>query len=319
MRIISREMLYRPVFIVGCSRSGTTLLGSMLGVADECIVTPESQFLIEAFRISRSFSDNKEGKSFNKIADFIVNHWRFKLWGLKDLNAELVKGTDVAEIMSCLITGYAKQQKKINTSVWIDHTPTHVKWILDIIKFFPNAKFIHIVRDGRAVMNSVKKLDWGLTSPQEISQWWAQQISLGFLAEQKVPDRIMRIKYEDLLYNSDQILKQVCNFLNLKYRSEMLSGVGFQKPSYTQKQHSLIGEKPKTANAEKWKKELSQRDIELFEYYSGNMIELLGYKSVFGMYANKPTKKELLYNFIKKDIRKAFDLVKNRYRRYKSI
>ena len=72
--------MMKTVFIGGCVRSGTTLLGSILGTHDKCICTPESRFKIDVIKM---------GQHPNEVADIdtyfqsIQKMWRFKIWNLK--------------------------------------------------------------------------------------------------------------------------------------------------------------------------------------------------------------------------------------------
>ena len=67
----------KPVFIGGCDRSGTTMLGAMIGAHPDCITTPESQFKISAFQ-----NINQNGNQLQQYLRNILNNWRYRLWAV---------------------------------------------------------------------------------------------------------------------------------------------------------------------------------------------------------------------------------------------
>jgi len=264
---------FKPIFIGGCSRSGTTFLGSLLGTHKSCLCTPESQFKVEILQTI--------GKETNKNAYLqLVNNYRFKIW---DINYpfEQFNGLPPKQIIENIITIYARNQGKQKFDYWIDHTPNNLQYAKLLLGYFPNAKFIHIIRDGRAIASSIKKLSWGWYSPKSIAQLWLTELSYGFATECALSnDKVIQIKYEDLIMSTDNVLKTLCNFIDIEYSDALLRGNGFRLPTYTRDQHTLVGRKPQVSRINAWIKDLSARYIELFEYYAGNMLVMNGYKLI---------------------------------------
>jgi len=94
-------------------------------------------------------------------------------------------------------------------------------------------------------------------------------------------DRFFQIKYEKLIKSTETVLMDLCNFIGLEYSDNLCRGIGFNLPKYTKKQHALVGKKPQESRINSWEKELSKRYLELFEFYSGNMLKTLGYEPIF--------------------------------------
>ena len=282
----------RTIFIGGCDRSGTTLLGSMLGGAKNCIATPESQFKTAILPYCRK----KDGTVDVRLASRrIVKHWRFKLWGLRESDYDWVLqiSSSYSELIGNLVKAYAIKIGKTDAIVWIDHTPNNLQYAETLLNFFPEAKFVHIVRDGRAGAASVIPLDWGPNTIIHAAHWWVERIAFGLAAESFLgPQRIIRVKYEDLLRKPEIILHQLCNFFDIKFNPEMLEGKGFIPPQYTRSQHRLIGRKPDLTRLEAWRTKLSSREIEIFEALTGDFLVYLGYKPLYGILAKGPNRKE---------------------------
>jgi len=300
----------RAVFIGGCDRSGTTLLGSMLGGAENCITTPESQFKTDVLPYCRK----KDGTVDVKLAYCrIVKHWRFKLWGLRESDYDwLIQGaSSYSELIKSLVKSYTIRNGKADVNVWIDHTPSNLRYAKILLDFFPEAKFVHMVRDGRAVAASVIPLDWGPNTIICAAHWWVERVAFGLAAEFFLgPERIIRVKYEDLLRKPEVTLRQLCNFFDIEFNPEMLEGKGFTPPQYTISQHRLIGRRPDFTRLEAWRTELSPRDVEIFEALTGDFLVYLGYQPLYGALAMGPSRRERVLSnmieFLKKRVVNRF-------------
>lgn len=284
-------MIDRQIFIGGCSRSGTTLLGAMLGAHRQAICTPESHFKIDVLR-SPIFIEN--GVDQAAALDFIERHWRFKIWQLSlaetAVSHEEDGETSFACLMNAIVHQYAAQQNKPEASIWVDHTPENISYVRALLQQFPQAKFIHIVRDGRAVAASIMPLDWGPNSIIKASRWWMRMVSFGLAAESAFgAEQVTRIRYEDLVADPEGVLRPLSQFLGIDFEPAMTAATGFNPPAYTTKQHTLIGQKPDRKMASSWEHKLSARQIEIFESQTRDYLTYLGYSLRFGLKAKPPT------------------------------
>jgi len=278
-----------PVFIGGCGRSGTTLLGAMLGAHSDCLCVPESQFAIDVLRHFNFQSGEME--NVKGVVEFIRNHWRFRLWDV-DIDNEKVPFNQINNSYACFLNWivkiYGESVNNPNPKIWVDHTPENIKNVGTLANLFPESKFIHIVRDGRAVASSVMPLDWGPNTITKAALWWVAWVGFGLGTESFLErNQIIRIKYEDLVSEPEHTLKQICTYLRLDYQSQMINGNGFRVPGYSAMQHSLVGKKPDAKRVNSWEKKLSCREIEIFESLTGEFLNYLGYEPKFGLKARK--------------------------------
>ena len=285
----------QQIFIGGCSRSGTTLLGAMLGAHNDIICSPESHFKID---ILRALAKGKIASQPSTLMALIQQHWRFKIWELDLLPIESFNhdssGSLLAELLNWIIGQYAQQQEKSQASIWVDHTPENIGYAHSLLELFPNARFIHIVRDGRAVAASIMPLDWGPNSIMKTSRWWMRMMSFGLAAEQALgPESVMRVKYEDLVLNPEATMRAVSHFLKINYQPTMLHATGFNPPSYTTRQHKLVGNRPDASVVNRWESKLTSRQIEIFEHQTRDFLSFLGYPMRFGMMAKGPSFREV--------------------------
>ncbi len=231
------------IFIVGNSRSGTTMLSQILG-------------------------NNEEVFSFNEL------HFFEQLVSNKDVNSELTNKESIklfAKLIEIQREGYlhtgtfskyipeASQQIRNRNFTAIDiylnflryetsfqnklypceQTPRNLFYLDHIFKFIPNVKVVNIVRDPRAVLNSQKgkwKLKWlGLDKipykeairtkinyhPITMSKIWVGGIRMGLRYKQN--PNVKTIKFEDLVHNPKVIMKEVCEFIGIKFSLQMLN------------------------------------------------------------------------------------------------
>lgn len=282
-----------PVLIGGCDRSGTTLLGSLLGNHCECICAPESQFKIEMLRYADWMSDDVD---LLHVLSKIKDLFHFKLWDINiDLEAIPLEkiGSSYKELMIWIVKQYGKKHGKPNPSMWIDHTPSNTRYAHTLFEFFPEAKMLHIIRDGRAVASSIMRLEWGPNTINNAARYWVEKVAYGLAAELCWGDaRVKRVMYEDLAQNPERTLRRICYWLNIDYQSDMIHGNGFVVSPYTKSQHALVGKEPNFERANAWKNELTSRQIEVFENLTGDFLIHLGYRLNYGAKAIPMTKLE---------------------------
>lgn len=279
------KQIRRQIFIGGCSRSGTTLLGAILGAHSECVCPPESHFKIGVLRSCRS----KDGSvDLQAALRFIRMHWRFKLWELEIDPHEAPSGSYV-ELLEWLVKQFAAS-RGLRGSIWIDHTPENINYAPTLLKLFPQAKIVHIIRDGRGVAASIMPLDWGPNTIIKTAGWWQAMVQDGLELENSLPpEQIVRVKYEDLVYAPEEAVRRLCEHLELEYQPQMLQANGFQPPHYTADQHTLIGKRPDPSRATRWKTALTPRQVEIFESLAADMLTEMGYSLIHGSQAKPPS------------------------------
>lgn len=272
----------KTVFIGGCPRSGTTMLGSILGSANGCIATPESQFK-QTIPVSLN-GRWEEGMRKKEFYAALKKNFRFKLWGIAVPETSLpdvLSVDDYRKALVSLVDAYARKENKNQWQCWIDHTPLNIQKPLILLKTFPEAKFIHLVRDPRAVAASILPLDWGPHSALDAAHFWAQRISFGQALESAHPDKCIRVYYEDILTSPEKTIRRVCDFCGIEFEENMLQGRDFRIPDYTKKQHRLVGSIPDAHRLNAWQGVLDIWQVAVIEVIVGDLMELMGYKKYF--------------------------------------
>lgn len=308
----------RPVLIGGCDRSGTTLLGAMLGAHPDCICTPEAQFKIEVLQRLDLLG---ELENIERAAAYIEEHWRFRIWrsGIDPNAAPFDDISSYADLLAWVVRSYGSIHGKPDAHVWVNHDPGNVKYATTLFELFPNAKLIHIVRDGRAVAASLMKMDGGPNVIISAADFWRSRLAGGLAAETAFgPDRVMRVRYEDLITNPESALRRISNFAEIDYVCEMQAGGGLAVPPYAERTHRRIGSPPEPDRANAWQRELTLRQVEIFEYITGDLLAMMGYSPCFGRRAQQLTRWENWTLYFQDALRTQFvNRFQSKWRRYR--
>ena len=269
----------QAVFIGGADRSGTTFFGSLLGAHSRCIVTPESQFNTELCR-------KYETQPWNpaEARGVLKRHERFRIWELEIPEDFGEVSRSWPEMMLTLVDLYGRRElDKVvpEERIWIDHTPSNLDRMELLRRHYPGAKFLHIVRDGRALAASHRRVWWGQDDPLKMAAFWHRKLACAFANECRFPGEAMTVRYEDLVERTEETLARVTEFLGIGFETQMLAGDGLKVPEYTRHQHALVGRPADPTRIASWRRQLSSREIEIFEAEAGEMLEILGYERLY--------------------------------------
>lgn len=281
---------YKPVFIVGCQRSGTTLLRLMLNKHSMLAIPEESHFIIS---IINEFQDVSHGyvlSQLDRVTLFrvIINVPRFVTWNLTENDVKdtifLSKNKTIPDVINALF--------KLKTScgddcIWGDKTPEYTMYLNKIHNIFPSAKYIHIIRDGRDVVDSFKARKWYGWSTYQRTRHWAQYTSSAESFGQSIcHNSFICIRYEDLVLDTVKTLEKICSFIGVLYEKDMLSYVDSVDTMITRTEnesnvHRKLYRMPKSNDVYKWQKSWSQLTLFQFETVAHKNLRALGYKVNF--------------------------------------
>jgi hypothetical protein len=279
-------MTMRPLFIGGCGRSGTTMLGDLLGAPPAHVCLPEASYKL-AFM--RNWGWRQAHRDASAALSWLQHQRKFR-----ELGIDLGPGPEVAELgfrdlFQRIAEAYAAAVGRRDAVVWIDHSPQNAQLGRILFEEWPAARLVHLVRDGRAIAASVLPLDWGPNNPVSAAQWWTKALAHGLALESTFPGRVLRVSYEELAREPEPVLRRICDFASLGFDPSMLRGGGLRVSAATAGQHSLVGKPPDPARIDAWRRTLTSRQIELFEAEAGQLLPLLGYVPVYGEAARGPS------------------------------
>lgn len=278
------EVARQLFFIVGCPRSGTTLFQSMLASHPEVILPDETCFYSRVYKDNYSRFGKLSELNFERALETSLNFYR-----IKDLNLDstLVRAKCCNEphswetIFLAILANYAEKHNALRIG---EKSPRHFAYIGYLKERFPHAKFIHIIRDPRAVVLSLMKAPFGSDRIGNSCNLWQEAIRVHRqYADELSPERYIVVRYEDLVGKPEQTLKPICNFLNLEFSLQMLKfdrrkELGFNRRYIEHMSNTL---KPVfTSSIDKWQNELTSTQIAIIQTVLAEEMELLNYSPI---------------------------------------
>jgi hypothetical protein len=223
---LSPDQAPAPFFIIGSGRCGTTLLRAMLVSHGSVAIPPESNMIPAAIRkySALSFLDWADLcrlviADFESLPDF--PHWQTSLAGAYAKAVALPSGQRaLATIIDVIYRCYIEQHFPA-ASIWGDKTPANTTYVEWIDQVFPNARYIHMLRDGRDVVSSFVKSGIHSDLGRACEDWKARVAAARRFGE-KSGERYLEVRYEDLVREPRQQISRVCALLGLEFREAML-------------------------------------------------------------------------------------------------
>jgi len=281
-----------PIFVVGCSRSGTTLLRLMLTCHPDVCIPPESSFIAKLYP-NWGHRSVQTRNQIQQLCDELYScDKKFRDWGLgrKQIlgSLENIRPFSFREFVDTIYSQYMEQTNK-NGARWGDKNPQYVNRIRLVMDLFPKAKFLHIIRDGRAVFNSFIKANCIQgriypNTPYEAAQYWCDALKAVY-PFRKHPN-YFELRYEDLVTNPEKVLWGLCHFLEITYLPrEMLSYPYVNVSRQLVPKHRLAWHEAtlRAVDADKtseWRSELTWHQAILFELCAGWELVNHGYDLV---------------------------------------
>jgi hypothetical protein len=259
-------------FVVGCGRSGTTLLRAMIDAHPAIAVPPESHFIV-------AMAPMKSGFDAGDLVARLDASERFRLWGVdRDAIAEAIRGSPTyPDAVRSLFAAWAAREGKAR---YADKTPGYVLHISDLAHMFPEAVFVHLIRDGRDVAASFLELGWS-GSIEDAALHWRLRVRRGRRAGRVLePGRYHELRYEDLVADPELALRDLCRVMDVAFAPEMLDHgrraaavVGTTShPDY----HRHVAS-PVTPDLRDWSRDLDAEQVARFELLAGGLLDDLGY------------------------------------------
>jgi LPS sulfotransferase NodH len=282
----------RPVpvfpFVIGCGRSGTTLLRSMLDSHPDLAIPPETYFIP---RLAREWQQ-RVLRSEADVARFVD--------ALTGTNGYKQMGTPVhllrASLIGSLPTGYADAIRSVYALYserrgkrrYGDKTPAYVLEIDRLSALFPEAVFVHIIRDGRDVAMSFVDGGWADDLAQAVL-YWKLQVSRGRASGRRLaPGRYVEIRYEDLVADPASTLSQVCRSIRLTYNEAMLeyrtSADRWVASTPVPERHTSLALRP-TLGLRDWRTQMSAEDAGVLRMLAGSLLGEMGYPNDDGRHS----------------------------------
>ncbi len=276
------------VFIVGCPRSGTTLLQRMVNAHPQIAVILETKWIPRLFEERKGLTS--EGLVTPELIPHLLSQRDFDRLHIDRKQLETLLGADrtatYANFVSRIFDLYGQRRGKLLVG---DKTPGYVRQLDTLHALWPRVRFVHLLRDGRDVYLSTAEWPkgqqkrpavfaaWKDDAVSTAALWWESNVRLGRAVGNSLgPKLYCEIHYESLVRNPVEECMRLCAFLGLPYDDAMPrfhEGRTSTKPGLSAK-HAWL---PVIPGLRDWRSQMTVEDAERFEAAAGDLLDELGY------------------------------------------
>lgn len=294
------EPKFPAPFVVGVGRSGTTLLRMMLDSHPAIAIPPETHFVLPVIQAS-----GKVRFSPTTLTKAIVHdeRRRWNDFGLEEEDLlEAMQAVEPLNTADGLRAFYELYASKHDKQRWGDKTPDYVRKMKKIQNTLPEARFIHVIRDGRDAglsQNSrIVKRGKEPIPPKEMARRWRKRIVKSREDAAEV-EHYLEVRYEDLITDTESVLRRVCEHIELDFDPTMLeyheraeerlqemAGALPAKKGRPKREagervaaHAMTTRPPDADRVFVWKREMTDADNAEFEEAAGYLLDELGYET----------------------------------------
>ena len=208
-----------PVFLVGCPRSGTTLLRRMMDAHAAMAIAPETHFI-------RRFYLRRTTTGISPTTTTTGDWWtplrrspKLVEMGI-DLDRYRAASRDGPRTYGHLLGLLLEQFRTARGCPVVgEKTPNHLLYMQTLQRFFPDARFVHIVRDPRGVVNSWRDVPWSTGRISGDAEVWRRYLATARRRPPVGADRLCQVHYERLVAAPEETLRRICQFLAARLRS----------------------------------------------------------------------------------------------------
>lgn len=274
----------RPIFVLGCPRSGTTLLQLMLHAHPRIAIPPETRFVLTTYEARNTFGDLRDESRRRALASSIVNerHTLFYDLGLdsSEVLQEIVDGPPtLGSAVGIVFRAYARRFDKPR---WGDKRPGYYQYIAPLLRMFPDAQIVHLIRDGRDCVASLKTMPWFKQDIYAAICTWIEAIDSDRRAARQLPGgTYFELRYEHLVADPAARLAELCDFLGEDYDPAMAEPHKIAGSTIPERKtwHADTQKQVAAAPSGPWQDRLEPWEIALCEAAMGGRLRALGYES----------------------------------------
>jgi Sulfotransferase family len=266
-----------PLFVVGHARSGTSVTGAMIRKYLKINFGPESQFIVRYFKRLSRYGALHDDRNLRLLVEDIAGERCFSRWR-KRFGFSLDRERVLADLQErsyrgVLVAIFGQFAAYHGMDRWGDKTPEYNRDLFVVDTLFPDAQYVHVVRDGRDAALSAFKVHFGDKNAYATALDWRRTIDAvrGFAAGLQ-PGRLLEVRYEDLLGDPSAVFARLITFLDIDDADgRLLEFID-----------AHIGADLRGDNMLKWKSALPPAQQALFEAVAGDLLAAYGYELVAG-------------------------------------
>ena len=269
-------------FFLGCGRSGTTLVRVMFDAHPQLAIPPGTG-LAKHMGERHAQYEVGGGIDVDRFERDVLASDRFSIWGLDEATVHRAlhdpAPATVADAVRRVYAAYAASHGKPR---YANKSHGYVLSIPVVAALLPEARFVHIVRDGRNVALSLIDSPFGPNNVAAGARFWRRRVERGrFDGHRLGPGRYREVAYEAVVADPEAVLTDLCAFLELPFDPAMLRY--YEQPEHVSRglKHPDIHKnliRPPTPNVRDWRDQMSGQDVARFEAIAGSSLERFGYE-----------------------------------------
>jgi hypothetical protein len=276
-------------FIVGRPRSGTTLLRTLFDAHPNVAIPLECKFALDLYPRYGKIR-NWSQKDLDSFYRDLQKQLLFDTWtiDLDKLKAELdtcLGNVDYAHVCRLVYLNYKSFFEKDDILLIGDKNPGYTIYTKQLSTIFPGARFIHIIRDHRDNYLSLKNVDFELPIPSLAATKWKLFYQKFNKDAARQPENYLVLRYEALVSDPVNKMKELCRFLNLPYTGKVFDFdekkedvLKAYPDGFIERYHTNLLNKVNASRVGLYKEKLTKREIKLLDYAVGISAEEAGYE-----------------------------------------
>jgi hypothetical protein len=273
-----------PIFIIGTERSGTNLLRLILN-AHNAIAVPHPPHIMKLFApLESMYGDLHVDRNFRRLIEDVCRMVELHPypWEIKPDREQLFREVRDRNLLCVYFGIYDQYLAYAGKQRWCCKSTFMIEHVGAILRYYPEARFIFMVRDGRDVAVSAKSSIFNHFHVYYSALRWQREQRMGLDWLARLPgEQIMLLKYEELITHPENKARELCAFLGEQFDEHMLH---YHLSEEAKKSGSLSISWENTSkpvlsgNAEKFRSQLNEREIFMFEAIAWRELLELGYQ-----------------------------------------
>ncbi|WP_121666030.1 sulfotransferase family protein [Mesonia aquimarina] len=309
----------KPIFFIVCAgRSGSTLMQLMLDANPNIIAPIESRFIIFLYAKYAHTRKWNYKQLLQFYEDLFLDEKIYYLWNLdrENLKQEILNqpsNTSFSQLCKLVYAHYISFFEKENKQIIVDKNPINSLFIPELLKLFPKAKFIHLIRDPRASCRSHCKAEMQPNYFAAAYMWKDYNTAIEKNKSKLPKNRFLSVYYEHFVDNPIDTLKEISQFLGIEFNSKMLNFNEHLKKGIVEEliekntaeskmklqlfhKYHKNTKKPINKNSlNLWKNDLSEEDIAVIEKICMSFMKQYNYKTVSDIEIKTPFLEKLTH------------------------
>lgn len=261
----------RPVFVVGMNGSGTTMLAESLGRHPALFsLARETRVIPHLIRVARRYGPLEDDRRFFALWERVR---RIHVFVKRNRGQPVPIPCNWAEfprsLSAVLDANYRYFAAQHGKARWCEKSPQYVQHMPDLLELFPEARFVHIIRDGRACAASFHRR-WQRHTGLAMYRW-CKVLELADACAPALGPHYLEVRYEDVVADPYVWMRRICAHVDLPFTDAVLGS--------SQPQSAKSGEPGRIhdGNIARWRSELGADELHALESIGGCWLARKGY------------------------------------------